>query len=315
MIWLILALILLALVLLVSYVCCRVAFYSPLGAQNDDENLPDIGADPQTREEILAHIHTLQSLPYEPVEITSYDGLRLKGRLIRAAREDAPLSLCFHGYRGTPYRDFSYGAGGYLGLGHHVLLVEERAHCTSEGHYITMGVKEREDCHAWAHAAAVAFPRSPIYLCGVSMGAATVLLASCMDLPAQVKGIIADAGYTSGAEIVKSVCRRRRLMPLYPFLCLGALLFGHFSLAQADVRAAVRRTTRPILLIHGEADPLVPCEMGRELAACHPDATLYTFPRAGHVLSYLLDEERYLRLVQEFETRCEAAAERSNPDE
>ena len=304
MIWMYLFAGLLLLTLAAAWGCWRFVFYSPKPGQNDDERIPEIGQMKDDRETILAHIHTLKSLPYEPLEITSYDGLKLRGRLIRAQRADAPLSLCFHGYHGTPYRDFAYGALGYLGLGHHVLLVEERAQYGSEGHTITMGVREQDDCQAWAHVAALTFPESPIFLCGVSMGAATVLLASRQDLPAQVKGIVADASYTSAEAIVRTVARGMHLGFLMPLIRLGALLFGHFRLSEGDVLAAVRQAKRPILLIHGEADPLVPCEMGREIAAANPAIEFHTFENAGHVLSYLEDEERYLQIVQDFETRC-----------
>ena len=49
---------------------------------------------------------------------------------------------------------------------------------------------------------------APLILGGLSMGATTVLLASCFDFPANVRAIIADCGFTSPYEIAKSVLRR-----------------------------------------------------------------------------------------------------------
>ena len=57
----------------------------------------------------------------------------------------------------------------------------------------------------------------------------------------------------------------------------------------------------PILLIHGEDDHFVPCEMSREIAAnCASRVVVQTFPGAGHGLSYLVDPQRYERVVFDF---------------
>ena len=189
-------------------------------------------------------------------------------------------------------------------MGHSVLMIQERAHCESEGHVISLGAKERWDVHAWAHYAATRWPQVPIYLCGVSMGASTVLLAMETDLPKNVKGIIADAGYSSGSAILGSILRRHHCLFLYPCMALGALLFGHFSIADTNVLRVVKKAELPILLIHGEEDHLVPCEMGREIAAANPEQVeIHTFPEAGHVMSYLIDGERYEAYLQAFVER------------
>ena len=57
----------------------------------------------------------------------------------------------------------------------------------------------------------------------------------------------------------------------------------------------------PVLLIHGDHDHFVPCDMSRELYAANPEKIrLEIFPGAGHGLSFLLDPERYEQLVREF---------------
>ena len=61
-----------------------------------------------------------------------------------------------------------------------------------------------------------------MYLDGISMGAATVLMASEFDLPASVRGIIADCGYTSPRDILKKVIRQCHLpvAPVYFQMCI-----------------------------------------------------------------------------------------------
>ena len=301
---LLISVILLALILLISFVFYRLGFYSPRGEQNNDEAISDTEQMRPLRERVIGMIRQLNERPYERVSITSFDNLRLVGRYYHQA-DGAPLDICFHGYRGTPSRDFSGGTGIYFAAGHNVLMIEERGQCGSEGHTITMGVKEKRDCVAWVQYAVDRFgPETQIVLAGISMGAATVLMASGLDLPEQVRGIIADCPYTSPKAIIHKVVRQDFHLPprlCWPLICLGAALFGGFLPIGENAAEAVRDAKVPILLIHGEADQFVPWEMSREIAAANPERIeFHSFPGAGHGLSFLLDEERYTRIVRRF---------------
>ena len=91
-----------------------------------------------------------------------------------------------------------------------------------------------------------------------------------------------------------------KIHPL-PVLLLGAFLFGHFRLGSASALEAVKKTKHPILLIHGEADSFVPCDMSREIEkACASEIRLETFPDAGHALSFIRDFDRYKHICSEF---------------
>ena len=86
---------------------------------------------------------------------------------------------------------------------------------------------------------------------------------------------------------------------------MAAVLFGHFRLGKLTAADGAAASKVPILLIHGEADLFVPIEMSRQIAAAAPERiTLHTFPDAGHGISFLLDKDRYVRLVQEFQKDC-----------
>ena len=57
----------------------------------------------------------------------------------------------------------------------------------------------------------------------------------------------------------------------------------------------------PVLLIHGEADGFVPCDMSRRIyAACNGMVELVVFPGAGHALSYFTDPELYEKTIYDF---------------
>ena len=300
------------LIVLISFLLCRYAFASPRGDQNDDHALPPFPQMEPYRETVHRMIDDLNARPYEEVYITSYDGLKLRGRYYHTA-DGAPLVLCFHGYRGTPSRDFSGGAAFHLDAGMNLLMIEERAQCGSQGKYITMGVRESYDCGHWIDYALERFGRGTrIILSGISMGATTVLLSAGLGLPDNVKGVIADCPFTSPGAITRAVLREYRLpvFPVYPLLALGARLFAGFRMDEADAARAVRRVETPILLIHGEDDRFVPCEMSRAIAAANPAIEFHTFPGAGHGLSFLADRQRYCALAEDFLRRV--LADRDN---
>ena len=294
---------LIVIVLCVSYVVFRIVFLSPNRTQNDDYNLYYSEQMDPLRDTILDMIRTVNAIPFEPVSVMSTDGLRLSGRYYHQT-DGALLALLFHGYRGTPSRDFAGGAQSYLAAGFNLLMIEERAHCGSEGHTITFGVKERLDCLTWIDYARGRFgDQVRILLCGISMGASTVIMASGLQLPDNVKGIIADCPFTNPKEIIRKVCGDMKIPAriAWPFIWLGARIYGRFDPNSADASEAVRSTAVPILIIHGEDDRFVPCDMGRRIAAANPNMVeLHTFPGAGHGLSFLIDQPRYERITKAF---------------
>ena len=243
-----------------------------------------------------------ESLHFEEVEITSFDGVRLHGRLCNA-QEGRPTILLFHGWRSCAARDFGCVLQFYLEQGFALLLADQRAHSKSGGKTIAFGVNERWDCLAWARWADERRHPSAIYLDGISMGAATVLMASALDLPASVRGIIADSGYTSPRAILRKVVRQLHLpvRPAYFLLHLGARLFGRFDLEAASAAQALETCRVPVLLVHGEADNFVPCEMSREnYARCASAKRLITVPGADHGFSYLVDKPGIETALKQF---------------
>ena len=288
-----------------AYGTYRFIFYSPNATQNNDHTIPvSTGMEEQT-EHIHRMIDQLNAVPYEEVKITSHDGLRLRGRYYHQ-RDGAPLAICFHGYRGTPTRDFSGGSRVLAKLGYNMLLVEERAHCASEGHTISFGVNERKDCLAWVFHFHYRFPETEMLLVGVSMGAATVLMASALPLPDCVKGIIADCPFTEPLEIIRKTGKDMHIPPFVTgvMVPVAARIFGRFNLKGASAIKAVHEAKVPIMLIHGEDDTFVPCTMSFQLHANAPELSeLHTFPGANHGVSYVQDPARYALLTENFSRR------------
>ena len=200
--------------------------------------------------------------------------------------------------------DFSGGAELSLEMGHNLLLVDQRGHGKSQGKTITFGILERHDCLTWVNWALNQFGKdTQILLYGISMGASTVLMASGLDLPHQVKGIVADCPYNAPMAIICNVSDGMRIPSklVKPFLILGARLYGGFRLRETNAAQAVANSKVPILIIHGEDDRYVPCEMSEAVKEANPRMVRrFTFPGAAHGISYLVDKPRYSQIVSDF---------------
>ena len=255
-----------------------------------------------------ALISELEGILYEPVEIISHDGLRLRGRYYHV-RSGAPVQLPLHGYHRSPMLDFCGGNRIAREAGQNTLLVWQRAHGDSEGSTISLGIRERRDCADWAWYLRMRFgAKTPIFIAGVSMGAATALMASELELPETVKGIIADCPYSSPRAIIRKVLDCDLRLPgaaVLPLVEAAARLYGGFSFGESAAISAAGRSRVPILLLHGEDDRFVPCDMSRAIkAASGGRAELVTFPKAGHALSFIADEAGYADAVNRFISDC-----------
>lgn len=284
------------------YIIYRITFYSPSQKQNDFYNIPEGSGFNQQKPKMLEHIDGLLKREYEELSIVSFDGLKLYGKYYHQT-DGAPIYLGFHGYRGTDVRDLCGAARIAESSGQNLLIVSQRAHGKSEGHTISFGVKERHDCLSWINYVVERFG-SDVKICinGVSMGAATVLLATGFSLPKNVFGVVADCPYSSPDAIIKEVLKGMKLPPkiFYPLVELSARIFGGFSPKSVSVIDAVKKSKVPILLMHGESDGLVPVEMSAEIAKANPLVERHTFPGADHGISYMTDEQRYLSIVKDF---------------
>lgn len=306
--WMILLAVILFLLLAVAaiaLVCYKIAFYNPKPKNIDPEriDIPDGEIYEPFRPKMTDWVRWTRSLPHEKVEILSEDGLKLCGKFYEYA-PGAPMELMFHGYRGNAERDLSGGVARCFALGRSVLMVDQRSCGDSEGKTITFGIKEHRDCLRWVDFAVKHFGQDcKIILTGISMGASTVLMAAGNPLPPQVIGVLADCGYTSAREIMMKVIRQMGLPPKlsYPFVKLGARLYGGFDLDGGSALGLVSRITRPVIFFHGEADDFVPCDMSRKLyEACVSQKRLVTVPGAGHGLAFPVDEDGYLKALEEF---------------
>lgn len=266
-----------------------------------------MGGMPGTRElyeEMGRRAAALEESGCERVEIDSYDGVRLVAHWqpCEGARR---VLVAMHGWRSSWSNDFGMIADFWRESGCSVLYVEQRGQNNSGGDYMTFGLRERYDCRDWAAWVDARVGGSlPIYLVGISMGAATVMMSADLDLPDTVHGIMADCGYTSPHAIWKHVVQNN----MHLIYGLHAPMINNICKKRFDSTSrdcstldALRATDIPVLFVHGTEDKFVPIRMTYEnYLACASEKRLVVVPGAAHGMSYCVDRETYERASREF---------------
>ncbi len=290
-------------ILLGLYCLYRYVFGTDARRVAGDDEIPYGARYQKYQESVTRNIREFKAAPYEEMRIIARDGTKLFGRCFHMA-DGGPVILMFHGYRSSAYRDAMGAFQISRACGYNLLVVDQRAHHGSGGRTITFGVKERYDCLDWIAFVTERFGKeTKIFLVGLSMGASTVLMAAGLELPDSVKGIMADCGYSTPKDILCSVIQSMRLpiRPVYFLIRLSAIIFGGFDPNSASAHEALKKCKIPVLFIHGEADSLVPCEMGKtNYEVCAGKKEMFLVAEADHGMSYLHDAEKYLEVTRAF---------------
>ena len=246
----------------------------------------------------------------ERIVLKSYDGLRLAAYYLPARTESDKVLILMHGYRNDGFGDFSGLVRFYHEMGYHLLVPHQRSHGESEGKYICFGVKERYDLKRWTEYMVKRMKGNcKIFLSGISMGGATVLMAAGLELPRQVKGIIADCAFTSPWDIFSSIIDMNFHVPKIPVLNVADLICRRragFAFKECSTLDCMKTNQIPVLFIHGGADTFVPTQMSyRNYEACVAKKELLIVDRAAHATSNMVAPEIYRNKVIEFMDKCE----------
>lgn len=274
-----------------------------------EESKKHIAGNPETSAFIKVRENAaekLESSSHDIVEITARDGIKLAGHW-QFCKNPKRIMIAMHGWRSSWARDFGLIADFFYNNDCHVLYVEQRGQNNSGGDYMGFGLTERYDCLEWANwiSTQEEYGELPIYLCGVSMGASTVLMAAGFELPSNVHGIIADCGYTSPHAIWKHVVENNlrlyyddMMSSIADEMCRAKIQIGSKDYSCPDALAECKV---PVLFIHGTDDDFVPVEMTYEnYKACTSQKRLLIVPGAGHGMSYVIDRKSYEQEVKRF---------------
>jgi pimeloyl-ACP methyl ester carboxylesterase len=261
----------------------------------------------------LARTPAAYGLAFEPVQFASRDdGTALRGWLIPPPAGVTPQRAVVSVHGKGANRENGPGNGSLeisaslARQGHPVLAFDLRGSGESGGRQVTLGARESGDVRG-----AIDFLEGRrlaargVDLLGYSMGAATSLLAAAAD--SRVHAVAEDSGYADLGEVLaKQVPKASHLPRAFTpgTLLMARLLLGVDALAirPIDGLPALTRRGVPLLIIHGEADDVIPLRHGRRLAAAYgPGAQTLFVPHAGHVRAYLADPDTYLdRLISFF---------------
>lgn len=237
----------------------------------------------------------------------TFDDLKLSAYYYDNNNNSDKYVIIVHGYLGKA-EDMLYASKIFFDSGYSVLSFDLRGHANSEGDYIGMGWHDRLDLIQLIDLITSKNPDAEIVLYGVSMGAATVMMASGEDLPKNVKVIIEDCGYTSIKDIFSYQLKLIFKLPSFPIINFADIITrirAKFSFFQGNCLKQVGKSTTPILFIHGDKDLFVPFNMLEPLYnSCNCKKDILIVENAEHGMAAFVYKERYWEKVFNFINSC-----------
>ncbi len=235
--------------------------------------------------------------------IVSDDDLKLNGYLFKNENTTQKWAIVVHGYNGNSTQMTRYVRNFYEN-GYHVLTPDLRGHGDSEGHYIGMGWDDRKDMLLWINQIIEKDPQAEILLYGISMGGATVMMTSGESLPANVKVIVEDCGYSSVVDEFTYQLDDLFGLPKFPVMNAANTITkirAGYDLNEASAVEQVAKSKTPILFIHGDTDTFVPYTMLDEVYnAANVEKEKLIIPGAGHGEAEKVDPEKYWNTIWNF---------------
>ncbi|MBR5819849.1 MAG: alpha/beta hydrolase [Alistipes sp.] len=239
--------------------------------------------------------------------LTAPDHTILHAYYLPAEQHATRTAVVVHGYTDHPFGMLHIAQLYREQLGCNILLPTLRFHGKSGGTSMGMGWQDRLDIKQWIEHAPTLFEgEQQVIVHGLSMGAAAIMMLSGeKDLPASVCCFVEDCGYTSVWEQFKKELKEDYHLPAFPVLEIARRItrarFG-WDFHEASAIEAVRRSTHPMLFIHGGNDHYVPTRMVYPLyeAKVHGEKAIWIAPDSGHADAYMDHPEAYSEQVVAF---------------
>lgn len=237
--------------------------------------------------------------------IFSSDSAKLHAYYILAPKPTNKTAVVVHGHNNNAI-DMLHIAYMYNhDLNFNVLLPDLKAHGLSQGDYTQFGWLDRFDILKWMDTANELFGGDTrMVVHGISMGAATTMMVSGEKQPQYMRAFVEDCGYTSVWDELSYVADRDYSIPQMPFIELASLLceWQHgWSFKEASCIEQLKKSTLPMLFIHGEADNYVPTWMVYKLYQAKPNnKDIWTVPNVMHARAYHDRPKEYTQRVEAF---------------
>lgn len=248
----------------------------------------------------------LERQSFDELNITAKDGTPLFGRILAADSPSHKWALLCHGFTGNGLKMGS-SSRHFNAAGYNILLPDLRGCGKSGGKYYGMGWLDSQDMLLWIKIICDKDPSAQIVLTGGSMGGATVMMTTGLELPANVVAAVEDCGYTSVWDEFTYQLKKVFGLPKYPFMPIANIMSKRragYSFKEASSLERVKHSKTPTLFIHGTADDFVPFSMldeNYEAASCEKQR--FAVKGAGHGLSAEAAPQLYWDTVDSFLSR------------
>ena len=243
-------------------------------------------------------------LEYQDVSFPSRDGLTLRGWWLEGS-DDSPVIVVVHGSGGNRADPAERMLGIVKDLvdhGYSVLTFDMRGHGESDGDHISAGLYEKNDLLGAIDYIRGRGVESKIGILGFSMGAAVCLMTAPES--EEIGAVVADAAYADIVSMIESEFAERSDLPKFfiPIILSMTRTIYDVDFTAIKPEEAVKQTSAPVFIIHGEQDEMVPVEHADRLkeASQNPDSRLWILPEAQHANSYLVGPTEYKEQVTSF---------------
>ena len=241
------------------------------------------------------------------ISVKTHEGLILRGEFYKSLNTNAKQTvICAHGFRSSGIWDFATLSMFFIN-NFNVIFINHRGHNESDGNEICFGQKSCYDINLWIEKALEITPDCDIILHGVSMGGATLLMASDKINSDKVKFIVSDCAFSDGGAEMEYMVKYSKY-PTFPTTFFCKVWFNWLNKIKMDAQKpieCVKNAKVPILFIHGKNDKFVPFYMGERLYdICKNEKDFLWVDGAGHGMSYFKNkdeyESKYLDFVKRF---------------
>jgi alpha-beta hydrolase superfamily lysophospholipase len=237
---------------------------------------------------------------YEEISFQTEDGLRLTGWWL--PRPDTQRIVIGLGGHHSPKTDLLGIGSGLWRAGNNVLLFDWRSRGQSEIAQHSLAYYELRDAAAAIDYALARIPDARLGLVGFSMGASVALLLAAKS--ASVRAVVADSPFTGIAEVIAYRAARLHLPAQLVVPMADALTgwrYGYRFGAVRPIEAIAALSPRPLLLIHGDADTIIPVSHAQQLFdTAREPKELWVVQGAEHCGGYFADRASYVARVAGF---------------
>ncbi len=198
-------------------------------------------------------------MPIEEVCFTTEDGLMLSGWFVPENNSDSTVLIC-HGL-GANKGNFVEFVNLFLGRGYNSLIFDFRGHGDSDGHTCTFGLFETADVRAAVDWLKQQRPEQSKHVFGLgsSMGAMALVRTAASDQ--RIEAVVLDSCFVSAAALARQHLGRIPIVgPAYgSLLLLSISVHAGASIWDLNAGDAIAQISpRPVLLIHGQDDFVIP---------------------------------------------------------